>query len=72
MENVVKKWEKVEKILGLSANHGVIDSVNESVTDARQWQRLGEVNLLVAELKQMQRLINHITAAERPTAYNIF
>lgn len=72
LETAREKWGSFEKILGISANHSVIDSINEGFTKAAAWQILGEEKLFSAELKNLNRLIQHLSETEKPTLFNIF
>ena len=71
-EKAKEKWKKIESVLALSANHSVIDHINESFTKAEAWHKLGEKNMFTAELKWLGRLVKHVSETEKPTAYNIF
>ena len=67
-----KKWDELEKILALSANHSVIDKVNESFTKAEEWQKLGSINMFLAEAEWLKKLVRHVGENEKLKAYNIF
>lgn len=64
-------WEKLEKNLAVSANHGIIEEINESFSKAEGWQQLGETNLYLSEIQWLKKLIAHIYEEECPRMYNI-
>lgn len=67
-----KLWGQLEGIYGVSANHCMIEEVNESFTKAEAWLKLREINLYRAEIRWLKTLIERIAENEYPTAYNIF
>ncbi len=71
-ERAKEEWGKIETVLALSVNHLLIDHINESFTKAEAWQRLGEDNMFITELKWLGKLVNHVSETEKPTVYNIF
>ena len=71
-EKAKEKWDKIETVLAISANHSVVDHINESFAKAEAWLKLDDENMFIAELKCLERLVRHISETERPTVYNIF
>ena len=66
------KWNKLEKMLAISANHDEIDFVKESLEKSKAYLYLGNTEDYKCELKLTMKMISHIGELERPTLQNIF
>lgn len=71
-EGARKKWEKLEKVLAVSANHAMLERVNESFIKAEKCLKLGEKNLFLVEAEWLSRLVEHVSETEKIKPYNIF